>query len=143
LTNIRFSVQNVLVLSAILGGCLPSASWLTSARSPNPLPFKFTYPFTATLKGDNPSTPIFIPSGILVTGRAWTTATIDGPSLNGTIQGGFDHPSIYGKLQLPSVDVYGMSSDVKLFYLHGAGIGSRTAKVARLVSTDLDEKRKA
>jgi Protein of unknown function (DUF3237) len=91
------------------------------------------------LKLGDPSNirPILIPGGYLVN-EPITSGTVVGPSINATVQGGFAHPSVYGALQVPSIDLYGMTNDGQAFYIHETGIGSNAAQVTRLVSAEVD-----
>lgn len=135
----KFSTKTVLCFSTILGRSLASSNRAAPAHSSTPLPFNFTYLFTATLKLGDPSNirPILIPGGYLVN-EPIMSDTVVGPSINATVQGGFAHPSVYGALQVPSIDLYGMTSDGQAFYIHETGTGSNAAQVTRLVSADIE-----
>lgn len=98
------------------------------------LPFNFTYLFTASLDLGKPSNYITVEGGKLVN-EPVAKGTVEGPGLNGTIQGGFAHPSVYnGTLQVPTIDLYGITNDGESFYIHETGIGEVSAQVTRIVS---------
>lgn len=104
---------------------------------PLPLPFQFQPLFAANLILGRPSQPIAIPGGILIN-EPITGGTVSGPAINGTVQGGFAHPAVYGnggamRRQVPVIDVYGVSDDGESFYIHETGVGSLTAQVTRIV----------
>jgi len=99
------------------------------------LPFNFTYLFTATLHIGKPSNYIAIEGGVLVN-EPIVSGTITGPAVNGTIQGGFAHPAVYNStLQVPGIDLYGVTNDNSSFYIHEAGIGLTYEQVTRIVRT--------
>ena len=101
-----------------------------------PFPFKFTELFTVTLNVGKILKPLDIPGGVLIS-EPIKGGTVVGPYINGTIQGGFAHPSVYGngKLQVPTIDVYGMTTDGQSFYIHEEGIGLGSSQVTRIVRT--------
>jgi hypothetical protein len=102
------------------------------------LPFNFTKLFTATLNLGKPSSYIPIPGGVLVN-EPILSGRVVGPTINGTITGGFAHPPIYnGTLQVPVIDLYGTSDDGMDFYVHETGIGSNAAQVTRIVSWETE-----
>ncbi|KAK4939349.1 hypothetical protein LTR10_020336 [Elasticomyces elasticus] len=96
------------------------------------LPFNFTYLFTATLEIGKPSNPIQIAGGTLLN-EPVVAGTITGPAVNGTIQGGFAHPSVYNTtMQVPGIDLYGVTNDNSSFYIHEAGVGLTYEQVTRI-----------
>jgi hypothetical protein len=97
-------------------------------------PFQFTELFTVTLEVGKILSPLAIPGGILVN-EPIVGGNVSGSTINGTIDGGFAHPSVYGNgtLQVPAIDIYGKTSDGQSFYIHEEGIGLGSAQVTRIV----------
>ena len=104
--------------------------------SPPNLPFGFEPLFTVRLNVGTILAPLAIPGGVLVN-EPITGGTVSGSAINGTILSGFAHPSVYGNgtLQVPNIDVYGMTEDGESFYIHEEGIGFGSAQVTRIVRT--------
>ena len=125
----------LLTLSAlsITTSATPASRALAQAA---PFPFEFTELFTVTLNVGKILKPLDIPGGVLIS-EPIKGGIVVGPYINGTIQGGFAHPSVYGngKLQVPTIDVYGMTSDGQSFYIHEEGIGLGSSQVTRIVKT--------
>jgi hypothetical protein len=99
------------------------------------LPFTFTPAFDATILLGQRTRPINVTGGILVN-EPIIGGSVTGPAINGTILGGFAHPSVYSDntIQVPMIDIYGATEDGQSFYLHEEGIGKPTAQVTRIVS---------
>lgn len=108
----------------------PSSTPSTST----PLPIQLQPIFTANLILGKPYAPIAIPGGVLIN-EPITGGSVSGQGINGTIQGGFAHPAVYenGTLQVPVIDVYGVSEDGESFYIYETGVGSIAAQVTRIV----------
>lgn len=102
----------------------------------HPLPFHFQPIFTVNLILGKPYQPIKIPGGVLIN-EPIAGGTVSGSAINGTILGGFAHPPVYnnGTLQVPVIDVYGVSDDGESFYIHETGIGTQAAQVTRIELT--------
>ena len=92
--------------------------------------------FNGTLYLGKPSKPVPVPGGYLIN-EPITGGVVRGPTINATIQCGFAHPPVYdnGTLQVPMIDVYGVSEDGYPFYIHETGIGSNPAQATRIVSS--------
>lgn len=97
-------------------------------------PFHLQPIFAANLVLGKPYPAIPIAGGVLIN-EPITGGTVSGSAINGTIHGGFAHPPVYdnGTLQVPVIDVYGVSDDGESFYLHETGVGSAAAQVTRIV----------
>ena len=62
------------------------------------------------------SSPLMIPGGVLIN-EPIASGTVSGPVVNATIDGGFAHPSLYNNmaLQVPAIDLYGVTDDGQAF----------------------------
>lgn len=130
----RLSLTIVSLLSVAATSLAAPTERSTLATAPT-LPFNFTYLFSATLQIGTPSNYIAVEGGTLIN-EPIISGTIVGPAVNGTIQGGFAHPSIYNTtLQVPVIDLYGVTSDNSSFYIHETGTGTPAEQVTRIVST--------
>jgi hypothetical protein len=98
-------------------------------------PFSFDHIFTAHLTLAKPLSPVAIPGGFLVA-EPIAGGTVNGPFINGTIQGGIATPSVYlnGTLQSPLIQVWGVTIDGAAFVINEAGIGVAKSQVTRIVS---------
>jgi Protein of unknown function (DUF3237) len=130
----RLSSTIVSLLSVAAATLAAPIERSTLATTPT-LPFNFTYLFSATLQIGTPSNYIAVEGGTLIN-EPIVSGTIVGPAVNGTIQGGFAHPSIYNTtLQVPVIDLYGVTSDNSSFYIHETGTGTPAEQVTRIVRT--------
>ncbi|KAJ4304487.1 hypothetical protein N0V90_000013 [Kalmusia sp. IMI 367209] len=95
-------------------------------------PFKTSYLFTASVELGSPN-PVPIPGGAIVA-EAILGGTVTGPSLNATIATGLAAPHVYqnGTLQLPVIDLYGITEDGYPFHLHEIGVGTPEAQMTRI-----------
>ncbi|KAK6077461.1 hypothetical protein SCUP515_04989 [Seiridium cupressi] len=127
-------------------GVLPSVAFCqcnatitsTSAIS-TPTP---TYLFTATLYVGDVLSPIPLIEGDNVIIEPLVNGTIVGPFLNGTVHSGFTAATVVSNnaitgndtsIQIPSIYVYGHTSDGLPFYVQEAGVGPMTDQNTRLV----------
>jgi hypothetical protein len=112
--------------------------------APSDVPFNLKYLFTAHLTLAKPLPRISIPGGVLIT-EPIANGRVEGPYINGTIQGGIATPSIYnnGTFQVPVIQAWGTTSDGAAFVINEAGVGTTKAQVTRIVRLQfvfLDEK---
>lgn len=129
------------LFSAFLAASLPIISAISpgsGTTAPPGLPFNFTHLFTAHLTLARPLPPIAVPGGVLIT-EPIAGGTVEGPYINGTLQGGIVTPSIYDNatLQVPTIQAWGITSDGAAFVINEAGIGTTRAQVTRIVSCRL------
>ncbi|MCJ1462728.1 hypothetical protein MMC07_001331 [Pseudocyphellaria aurata] len=120
----------------ISANAYPSATPSSANATSDPFPFQLQPIFTAKLILGKPYAPIPIPGGVLIN-EPITGGSVSGRGINGTILGGFAHPPVYnnGTLQVPVIDVYGVSEDGESFYIHETGVGSIPAQVTRIELT--------
>jgi hypothetical protein len=121
--------------ATVLATPTPIPSDLVARATTPTLPFNFTYAFSASLMVGKPSNTITVAGGVLID-EPIVSGTVSGPAVNGTIQGGLAHPSIYNNetLQVPVIDLYGVTTDGMSFYIHETGVGDPAAQVTRIVS---------
>jgi hypothetical protein len=102
--------------------------------SPITPPFGLEYVFSAKLSLSPPSQPIPIYGGVAVT-EVITHGTVAGPAINATIAGGTAFDDFYenGAINIPTIDVYGTTSDNLSVAVHEYGLGSKQAQLTRLV----------
>lgn len=132
----------LLLLGAIAS---TSASPTYLSISPFDATFDTTFLFTATIGLGQPPPgamgpkAITVPGGVLVP-EPIPNGTVAGPYINGTILGGLASPSIYNNqtLQVPVINIYGVTDDGYPFYIHETGIGLPTAQVTRIVGRPPD-----
>jgi hypothetical protein len=105
-----------------------------ATAAPSDLPFNLKYLFTAHLTLAKPLPRISVPGGVLIT-EPIANGRVEGPYINGTIQGGIATPSIYnnGTLQVPVIQAWGITSDGAAFVINEAGVGTTKAQVTRIV----------
>lgn len=122
-----------------LSSTAPTTAGTSLASGPGGLPFNVTYLFTATLGLGQPpseikSNPITIFGGVRVP-EPILNGTVSGPYLNGTITAGLAAPAVYntGTLQVPTIDLYGVTADGDPLRIHETGIGSPSAQITRIV----------
>jgi hypothetical protein len=98
------------------------------------LPFGFKHVFSAQITISPGLTPINIPGGVTII-EPITAGTLTGSALNGTVLGGFAYPSIYYNqtLDIPSIALYGRTSDNQTFYVSEMGTGTVGSQVTRIV----------
>ncbi|ETS83958.1 hypothetical protein PFICI_05834 [Pestalotiopsis fici W106-1] len=135
LSYIKFSPA-LGALSA-LGHCLPTTTSTSSISIPTP-----TYLFTAELYIGNILTPpIPLLEGGSVTIEPLVNGTVKGPALNGTIYSGFAAATVVSNntvtgnnvtVQVPSIYVYGETSDGLPFYVQETGVGPIAGQNTRL-----------
>ena len=125
----------VTVLSLL---CILTNAWSVRTNLPSkPLPFNFTYLFTAILNLDTEykSEAIPVPGGIQLT-TPILNGTLAGPAANGTIDSGIASPSaIYeNTVQVPVIQAYGFMNDGTPFMINELSIGPPQRQVTRIVS---------
>lgn len=133
----HFSKSTLLATSLLARTIAANPSEILVAVT-NSLPFELQPIFTANLVLGKPYQPITIAGGVLIN-EPITGGSVSGSAINGTIEGGFAHPPVYnnGTLQVPVIDVYGVSEDGESFYIHETGIGTMAAQVTRIVGLSL------
>ncbi|KAF2717768.1 hypothetical protein K431DRAFT_315520 [Polychaeton citri CBS 116435] len=99
----------------------------------DPLPFNVTYLFTARLALGAPAKPIPVPGGVRVA-EPILNGTVSGPAINATIYPGLALPTIINNqtLQLPVIELYGVTDDGVSFHLHETGVGSPSEQMTRI-----------
>ncbi|KAJ4373769.1 hypothetical protein N0V83_002508 [Neocucurbitaria cava] len=126
------------VVSPLLFSILASSAKanIFEERSDRALPFNFTYAFTAQLNLGKPLPPINITGGVLNT-EPILNGTVTGPAINATVTGGIATPSIYqnGIIQVPTIQVWGITSEGYGFVINELGIGSPKGQVTRIQLT--------
>lgn len=98
------------------------------------LPFNFKHVFSAQITITPALPPIIIPGGAIAV-EPITSGKISGCAVNGTIQSGFAYPSLYNNktLDVPSIALYGTTSDNQTFYVSEMGVGTLSGQVTRIV----------
>ncbi|KAJ3548089.1 hypothetical protein NM208_g1173 [Fusarium decemcellulare] len=100
-----------------------------------------TYLFTAKLQVGKPLDPIPLLEGGVVIVEPLVSGTISGPYLNGTIESGLvaalvvSNNTITGKeksVQIPSIYVYGKTSDGLPIFVQETGVGPQAGQNTRL-----------
>jgi hypothetical protein len=116
--------------------CHPTTTSTTSISTPTP-----TYLFTAELYVGHVLNPIPLLEGGSVTIEPLVNGTVNGPALNGTIYSGFAAATVASNntvtgnnvsVQIPSIYVYGETSDGLPFYVQETGVGPIAGQNTRL-----------
>ncbi|KAM0554044.1 hypothetical protein ACHAPJ_007119 [Fusarium lateritium] len=131
LTHIAFTLASGVIA---VGASYPSTT-TSSITVPTP-----TYLFTAHLNLAKPLDPIPLVEGGVVVVEPITNGTVIGHAFNGTIHGGLvgavvaTNNTITGKksVQIPSIYVYGESTDGLPFFVQETGIGPPAGQNTRL-----------
>ncbi|KAM0812398.1 hypothetical protein AB5N19_12388 [Seiridium cardinale] len=119
--------------------CQCKATTTSASAISTPTP---TYLFTATLYVGDVLKPIPLIQGGNVIIEPLVNGTIVGPFLNGTVHSGFAAATVVSNntitgnntsIQIPSIYVYGQTSDGLPFYVQEAGIGPMADQNTRLV----------
>ena len=122
------------LVPSIYGSSVLTPRQQPTVAEPASVPFGLTYLFTAYLSLGKPLAPIVIPGGVLIA-EPITNGTVTGPSINATIIGGIATPAVYNNmtLQVPKIQVWGLTSDGVSFVINELGVGKPKGQVTRIV----------
>ena len=123
--TLQIAVSTLALLSVAAAASLPAT-----------LPFNVTYLFTAHLNLGAPADPIPIPGSVRVL-EPITNGTVTGPAINATLFPGLALPAITNNqtLQVPIIELYGVTDDGVPLRLHEEGVGSPSGQMTRIVSS--------